>query len=101
MAFTQGSPLPDIKQLETRTDIAPDYYTQYLQGLSQAGQTAVGRPAAEGVAGYDPLQTTGYGMIPGMATAYQPGLAAATQTDATAAGAFDPNRIAALMDPYQ
>jgi hypothetical protein len=101
MSITQGSPLPNVTQTTTRADVAPDYYTQYLQGLSQAGQTAIGRSAAEGVAPMDVLQTQGYGMVPGAATAYQPGLTAAGQTAATAAAGFDPNRIQAFMDPYR
>jgi len=101
MAITQGAPLPDIKQVETKADVAPAYYTDYLTGLSQAAKTAMGQPASAGIAGYDPLQTQGYGMIPGAATAYQPGLTAAGKTAATAAAGLTPSRIAALMDPYQ
>jgi hypothetical protein len=37
MAITQGSPLPDITTTATRTDTAPDYYTNYLTGLPHAG----------------------------------------------------------------
>lgn len=101
MAITQGSPLPNITQTETRTDVAPAYYTDYLTGLSEAAKTAMGRTPAEGIAAYDPLQTQGYGMILGAATAYQPGLTAAGQTAATAAGGLRGSRIAELMDPYQ
>jgi hypothetical protein len=101
MAITQGAPLPNITQTTTRAEVAPDYYTQYLQGLSQAAQTGLARTPEQGVAPMDVLQTQGYGMVPGAATAYQPGLAAAGQTAATAAAGFDPNRIQAFMDPYQ
>jgi hypothetical protein len=101
MSITQGSPLPDITQTQTRVDTAPEYYTDYLSDLASAGQTAIGRSAAEGVAPMDELQTQGYGMLPGAATAYQPGLTAAGQTAATAAAGFDPSRISAFMDPYQ
>lgn len=100
-SFVQGAPLPDITQKETRADIAPDYYTNYLQDLSTAGQTAIGKTAEEGIAGYDPMQTLGYGKIEDAADAYKPGLTAAGQTAATAAGGFDPSRISAFMDPYQ
>ena len=100
-SFTQGAPLPDIKATETRTDVAPEYYTDYLKGLSEAGKTAMGKTAAQGIAAYDPLQTQGYGMVPGAATAYQPGLTAAGKTAAGVAGGIDLSRISALMDPYQ
>lgn len=101
MAFTQGAPLPDIKQTETKADVAPSYYTDYLSSLADAAKTGMGRTAAEGVAAYDPMQTTGYGKVATAAKAYAPGLTSAGQTAATAAGGIDPNRITALMDPYQ
>ena len=101
MSLTVGAPLPDITKTGTRTDVAPEYYTSYLQGLSEAAQAGMGRTAAEGIAPMDVLQTQGYGMVPGAATAYQPGLTAAGQTAATSAGGLTGSRIAALMDPYQ
>lgn len=100
MSITQGAPLPDITKTTTTTQTAPDYYTNYLTQLSQTGQTALGRTAAEGIAGYDPLQTQGYGQIPTAAGAYQPGLTAAGQTAASAARGITPDRISALMNPY-
>jgi hypothetical protein len=100
MSITQGAPLPDITKTTTTTQTAPDYYTNYLTQLSQTGQGALGRTAAEGIAGYDPLQTQGYGQIPTAAGAYQPGLTAAGQTAASAAQGITPQRISALMNPY-
>jgi hypothetical protein len=99
-SITQGAPLPDITKTTTTTQTAPDYYTNYLTQLSQTGQTALGRTAAEGIAGYDPLQTQGYGQIPTASGAYQPGLTAAGQTAASAAKGITPDRISALMNPY-
>lgn len=101
MAFTQGSPLPDITETRTKVDTAPQYYTDYLSDLAGAGQAAIGRTAAEGISPMDVLQTQGYGMVPGAATAYQPGLTAAAQTASGVAGGLDTGRISALMDPYQ
>lgn len=100
MSITQGAPLPDVKETTTTAQTAPDYYTNYLTQIAQAGQGALGRTAAEGVAGYDPLQTQGYGALPAAATAYQPGLTAAGQTAASAARGITPERINALMNPY-
>ena len=100
MSITQGAPLPDITKTTTTTQTAPDYYTNYLTQLSQTGQDALKRTAAEGIAGYDPLQTQGYGQIPTAAGAYQPGLTAAGQTAASAARGITPDRISALMNPY-
>lgn len=99
MAFTQGAPLPDIKETTTTATTAPDYYTNYLSGLSQAGQTALGQTAATGIAGMTDLQKQGYGALPAAATAYKPGLSAAEATAAQAAGVSgeDINRF---MNPY-
>jgi hypothetical protein len=100
MAFTQGAPLPDIKQTTTTQDTAPSYYTDYLSGLSQAGQTAMGKTPQQSVAGYDPLQTMGYSNLPAATTSYQPQLQAAQSTAAQAAQGITPERIQALMNPY-
>ena len=100
MSITQGAPLPDIKTTETRVDTAPDYYTNYLSGLSQAGQTAIARKPQEAIAGYDPLQSLGYGQISGAAEAYKPGLGAAQETLGRAAQGVTSQRVQDLMNPY-
>ncbi len=100
MSITQGSPLPDITKTTTTTQTAPDYYTNYLTELSRAGQTALGKTAAQGIAAYDPLQTQGYGALSTAADAYKTGLTAAGQTAASAAKGITPERITALMNPY-
>lgn len=99
MALTQGAPLPDITTTTREAAQAPEYYTQYLTGLSQAGQQAMGRTPQQMVAGMTPLQQQGYAQVPGAAQAYQPGLAAAQQTAATAAGGAAP-MISQFMNPY-
>ena len=100
MSFTQGDPLPNITQTTTTADAAPKYYTDYLTNLSNAGNTAVAKTAADSVAGYDPLQTQGYGALPGAITAGASGLDAAGSTAAEAAKGIQPDRIQALMNPY-
>jgi hypothetical protein len=100
MSIMQGSPLPDITQTQTTATAGPEYYTNYLTDLSQAGQTAMGRSPTEMVAGYDPLQDLGYGQVEGAAGAYKPGLTAAGQTAANVAGGITPERLNALMNPY-
>jgi hypothetical protein len=99
MAFNQGAPLPDIKETTTRTTGAPDYYSNYLSGLSQAGQTALKQTADTGIAGMTDLQKQGYGALPAAATAYKPGLTAAEQTAANAAG-ISAADIQNFMNPY-
>lgn len=100
MSITQGSPLPDVTETTTTTQTTPDYYTKYLTDISKVGTDTLTRTAAEGIAGYDPLQDQGYGAIPTAAGAYKPGLTAAGQTAAAAARGITPDRISALMNPY-
>lgn len=100
MALTQGAPLPSVTTTTTQAAQAPEYYTQYLTNLAQAGSQAMARPAAQQVAAYDPLQTQGYAAVPGAAQAYQPGLTAAQQTAAGVAQGITPERISAFMNPY-
>lgn len=101
MSFLQGEPLPDVTVTTTKADTAPQYYTDFLSGLAGAGQTGIGKTAAEGIVGYDPLQTAGYGQVPGAATSYLPGLTAAQQSVAGLTGGLDTSRISELMDPYR
>ena len=100
MGFLQGAPLPDIKTTETRVDAAPEYYTNYLTGLSGAASTAMGKTPGQSVAAYDPMQNTGDGMLPTAATSYMPGLQAAQATAGQAAQGITPERIQELMNPY-
>lgn len=100
MSITQGAPLPDIKQTTTTQDNAPSYYTDYLSGLSTAGQAAMGKSPTDLVAGYDPLQVQGYNNLPAAATAGLPEITAAQDTAGQAAQGITPERIQALMNPY-
>lgn len=112
-SFIQGGALPDITQTTTKTTEAPGYYTDYLSGLSQVGQSALYQPGTvdpttgvgtlktgqDLVAGYDPLQTSGYGQFESAAGAYKPGLATATQNLASGAGIEEAD-INKFMNPY-
>ena len=100
MAITQGDPLPDVNTKTTQTTTAPSYYTNYLSNLATAGNTAVGTDPSKMVAGFDPLQTKGFGNVETAAGAYKPGLTNATDTANTVAGGLNANNIQALMNPY-
>ena len=114
MGLTTGSPLPNATVTTSKDQTAPDYYTNYLKGLASVGEQYTGRPAgadgsaaipaktaAEGIAGYDPLQTQGYGMVESGANAYKDFLTDAEATAKTVAGGLDTTRIGQLMDPYR
>ena len=98
-SFTQGAPLPDITQTTTKATEAPQFYTDYLGGLAEAGQTALAKTPEQLVAPMTALQEQGYAAVPGAATAYQPGLATATQTAGEAAGLTGAD-INQFMNPY-
>ena len=100
MSVLQGQPLPNVTETTTTAKTGPDYFDTHLDDLAKAGETAMERTGAESVAGYDPLQTMGYGALPGASTAYKPGLQAAGTTAAKAAAGITPGRIQALMNPY-
>jgi hypothetical protein len=114
MGITAGTPLPDITEKTTKAQTAPQYYTDYLSGLSQAGLGAIytsgvdaaGKPilkpktGAELVAGLDPLQQAAFAGTPAAAAQYKPALASAMETAAGVAGGISPERIQNLMSPY-
>lgn len=88
---------PDVTQTKTTTQQAPSYYTNYLSGLSQAGQTALAAPNK--VAPLTEMQQQGFAATPGAAVAYRPGLTAATATAGTAAAGAAP-QVQSFMNPY-
>jgi hypothetical protein len=88
---------PDVTKTQTTTQQAPSYYTNYLSGLSQAGQTALAAPNK--VAPLTEMQQQGFAATPGAATAYRPGLTAATATAGTAAAGAAP-QVQDFMSPY-
>jgi hypothetical protein len=100
MSFLQGSPLPDVTVTKTTDQEAPEYYTDYLTGLSKAGQAPLSKTGEELVAGYDPYQDLGYELMPQIASSYVPGLTSAQQLAETATG-VTPGRISQFMDPYR
>ena len=90
----QGSALPNITTTQTASTTAPDWYNQFLSGLSTAGQAAVN---TGGVAGASPLQTAAYNAAPTAINAGLPTLNQATDVATGAAGALDINQY---MNPY-
>ena len=88
---------PDITDITTTTSEAPRYYTDYLSGLSQAGQDAL--KIQNPVAPLTAMQKQCWGNVPAAADAYKPGLDAATATANTAAAGAVP-QIQSFMSPY-
>jgi hypothetical protein len=90
----QGSPLPNITTTQTASTTAPDWYNQFLSGLSTSGQAAVN---TGGIAGASGLQTAAYNAAPTAINAGLPTLNQATDVATGAAGAPDINQF---MNPY-
>ena len=88
---------PDITDTTTTTAQAPRYYTDYLSGLSQAGQDAL--KIQNPVAPLTAMQTQGWNKVPAAADAYKPGLTSAVATADTAAAGAVP-QIQSFMSPY-
>lgn len=97
MAFTQGDPLPDVITTQTQATTAPDWYNNYLSGLSTAGTT----PAdAGGVAGFSDLQNQAFAGAPTAIQAGQPALQTATQAATGVATTPFMQNISQYMNPY-
>ena len=101
MSITQGSALPDITQTTTTAQATPEYYTDYLSDLSDAGQTAMARTSDQIIAGYDPLQDLGYSGVEDAAGSYKTELTSAQSNIGDVAGGLDMARITEFMDPYR
>lgn len=89
----QGKQLPDVTTTQTTTQTAPDWYNNFLSGLSSMGANAVQQG---GVADLTPLQLQAIGMAPTAINAGQGGLNAASQYTSAAAGTSG----VAAADPY-
>jgi hypothetical protein len=100
MAFFQGGALPNVTETQTVKDQTPDWYSNMANKLSTTGQGFLNKTADQLVAGYDPLQTQGYGQVSDAASAYKPGLTNATATANAAAAGITPERLQQLMNPY-
>ena len=100
MSFFQGSALPNVTETQTTKDQTPGWYSDMANKLSTTGQGFLNKTPDQLVAGYDPLQTQGYGQVSDAASAYKPGLASATQTANAAAAGITPERLQQLMNPY-
>jgi hypothetical protein len=100
MAFMQGDPLPDITKTTTTESEAPSFYTDYLEDLASAGTPYLSKTGKELVAGYDPLQTTGFEGIEDAAGAYED-LFGKAETAAGGFGGIGATDISAFYNPYE
>ena len=97
MALTFGDPNPDVTTTQTATTTAPDWYNNFISGLSTAGTAAVD---SGGVAAFDPLQTQAFTGAPAAITAGQPALDAATAAATGVATTSFMDNVGDYMNPY-
>jgi hypothetical protein len=93
----QGDPLPAVIKTTEEQQVAPEFYTNYLQDIANLGQNAV---MQGGIAGFSPLQQQAFQMAPDVAFAGQGSMGAASQLLGEAGTTTVPDVIADYMNPY-
>lgn len=93
----QGSALPSTVSTTQQQATAPEFYTNYLQDISNLGQNAVEQG---GVAGLSPLQQQAFQMAPDVAFAGQGSMGAGSQLLGEAGSTTAPDVVADYMNPY-
>ena len=92
----QGDPIYGTTTTEAQ-QIAPEFYTNYLQDIANLGQSAV---TQGGIAGFSPLQQQALQMAPDLAFAGSGSLGAASQLMGEAGATTAPDVVADYMNPY-
>jgi hypothetical protein len=93
----QGEQLPSSITTTQQQQVAPEFYTNYLQDIANLGQNAV---TAGGVAGFSPLQQQAFQMAPEASFAGTGTLGAGTQLAGMSGTTAAPDIINKYMNPY-
>jgi len=93
----QGDPLPDVVTTQEQQQVAPEFYTNYLQDIANLGQNAIQQG---GVAGMSALQQQALQMAPDVAFAGAGSLGAGSQLLGEAGATTVPDVVADYMNPY-
>jgi hypothetical protein len=93
----QGDPLPALTKTTEQQQVAPEFYTNYLQDIANLGQNAV---TQGGIAGFSPLQQQALQMAPNVAFSGSGSLGAASQLLGEAGATTMPDVVADYMNPY-
>jgi hypothetical protein len=70
MSLTQGEPLPNITTTKDIETTGPEWYTDYLENIAQAGAPFLDKTGEELVAGLSPTQSAALAAAPGQMGAY-------------------------------
>jgi hypothetical protein len=97
MAFTEGTPLPNITTNQSQITTAPSWYTDYLKGIASAGNTAAENAQ---FVGSTPLQEKAFQNVSQNVGNYQPNLQAATDLATTAGNTDVSKSVSSFMNPY-
>lgn len=93
----QGVPSPATTKTTEEQQVAPEFYTNYLQDIANLGQNAIQQG---GVAGFSPLQQQAFQMAPDVAFSGAGSMGAASQLIGQAGATTLPDVIADYMNPY-
>lgn len=93
----QGSPLPATTEITQRAQVAPEFYTSYLQDIANLGQAGV---AMGGIAGMSPLQMQAMQMAPQAAFAGMGTLGTGADLATAAGTTAAPQLVNQYMNPY-
>ena len=93
----QGDPLPALTKTTEQQQVAPEFYTNYLQDIANLGQNAIQQG---GIAGFSPLQQQALSMAPNVAFSGAGSLGAASQLLGEAGATTMPDVVADYMNPY-
>lgn len=101
MSLFEGTAPPNVETSRTTTATAPQYLTNYLTDLAQAGQTQLGQPAEGLVAGLPQNLQDLYSSAQGTLGRYQAPLGAAAGMAQQAGQGISGQDISKFYDPYQ
>lgn len=93
----QGDPLPALTTTTESQQVAPEFYTNYLQDIANLGQNAI---TQGGIAGFSPLQQQALSMAPNVAFSGAGSLGAASQLLGEAGATTAPDVIGNYLNPY-
>ena len=97
MAFTEGTPLPNITTNQSQITTAPSWYTDYLKGIASTGNTAAQNAQ---FVGSTPLQEQAFTNVAQNVGNYQPNLQSATDLATTAGNTDVSKSVGNFMNPY-
>lgn len=100
MSLFQGDPLPNIETTKNTETSGPEWYTNYLQKLSQPGADLLGKTGEELVAPMTGLQTSALQSAAGDLSHYKDMLGKAGESADLAAKGVTPELIQSYMNPY-